>query len=398
MIPRSIFRLSPTVWLLGFISFLNDTAGELVYPLLPVYFAVVLQVEPRIFGFMEGSALAVNSLLQLVSGRAVDRTRSTKWWVVGGYGIAALSRPLLAFAHTWPLALAFRLADRVGKGLRSSPRDALLAFSSAPEQRGLAFGFHRAMDNAGAVAGPLLAAWFLEQKSDLRQVLLWTALPGMLTVGLALFLREAEHEPRQAKPFDWRLGGFPPAFRRYLVVLGLFTLGYPSSLFFLLRARELGMPDPQVPLLWALASMVAALFSTSLSALSDRVGRRLMIALGWLIYSAILLLLGFDGWSTVWLWPLFAVYGLFFAATEGTQRALVADMVSRSGLGTAYGWFNLVTGLLLLPASLLFGWMSQSFGSACAFGFSAVCALLATLLLMFWCRKGVFVEAFPVKP
>lgn len=388
MIPRSVFRLSSTVWLLGFISFLNDTAGELVYPLLPVYFAVVLQVEPKVFGFMEGSALAVNSLLQLVSGRAVDRTRSTKGWVVGGYGIAALARPLLAFAETWPVALAFRLADRMGKGLRSSPRDALLALSSAPEQRGLAFGFHRAMDNVGAVAGPLLAAWFLEQKTDLRQVLLWTAIPGLLTVGLTLFLREAGHEPHAPEPFDWRIGRFPPAFRRYLVVLGLFTLGYPSSLFLLLRARELGMPDPEVPLLWALASFVAALFSTSLSALSDRVGRRRVIVLGWLIYSAILLLLGFDGWSTAWLWPLFAVYGLFFAATEGAQKALVADMVPRHGLGTAYGWFNLVTGLLLLPASFLFGWISQVLGAAYAFGFSSACAVLATLLLMAWCRRA----------
>ncbi len=387
MIPRTVFQLPATVWLLGGISFLNDTAGELVYPLLPIYLAVVLQVEPRIFGFMEGSALAVNSLLQLVSGRAADRTRSAKWWVVGGYGIAAVSRPLLAFAQTWPVAMAFRLADRVGKGLRSSPRDALLALSSAPEQRGLAFGFHRAMDNVGAVAGPLLAAWFLARQADLRQVLLWTALPGVLTVILALFIKEAKREPHPPVPFDWRIGTFPPAFRRYLVVLGLFTLGFPSSLFLLLRARELGVADPEVPLLWALVSLVAALFSTSLSALTDRVGRKIMIVAGWLIYSAILLPLGFDGWPKVWLWPLFAVYGLFFAATEGAQKALVADMVPRHGMGTAFGWFNLVTGLLLLPASLLFGWLTQSFGPAWAFGFSAICAVTAAALLAFWCHE-----------
>lgn len=382
MIPRAVLQLPATVWMLGFISFLNDTAGELVYPLLPIYLAVVLQVEPRIFGFIEGSALAVNSLLQLVSGRAADRSRSAKWWVVGGYGIAAVSRPLLAFAQTWPVAMAFRLADRVGKGLRSSPRDALLALSSAPEQRGLAFGFHRAMDNVGAVAGPLMAAWFLEQKADLRQVLLWTAVPGLLTVALTLFLRDVEREPPPAVPFDWRIGTSPPAFRRYLLVLGLFTLGFPSSLFLLLRARELGVPDVEVPLLWALVSLVAALFSTSFSALSDRVGRKTLIVAGWLIYAVILLLLGFDGWSKAWLWPLFAVYGLFFAATEGAQKALVADMVPRHGMGTAFGWFNLVTGLLLLPASLIFGGLMQAFGSAWAFGFSAVCALAATALLV----------------
>jgi MFS family permease len=388
MLPRSVFKLPATVWLLGCVSFLNDTAGELVYPLLPIYQAVVLQVEPRVFGFIEGSALAVNSLLQLVSGRAADRSRSAKWWVVGGYGIAAAARPRLAFAQSWPVAMAFRLADRVGKGLRSSPRDALLALSSAPEQRGLAFGFHRAMDNVGAVAGPLLAAWCLEQQADLRRVLLWTALPGALTVALTLFIRDARREAPSATPFDWRPGALPPEFRRYLLTLGLFTLGFPSSLFLLLRARELGVPDPEVPLLWALTSLVAALFSTSLSALTDRLGRKSMILAGWLIYAAILSLLGLDGWPTGWLWPLFAVYGLFFAATEGAQKALVADMVPRHGLGTAFGWFNLVSGLLLLPASLLFGWLTQSLGAAWAFGFSSLCALLASGLLAFWCRRG----------
>ena len=388
MIPRAIFKLPATVWLLGGISFLNDTAGELVYPLLPLYFAVVLRVEPRVFGFIEGSALAINSLLQLVSGRAADRSRSAKGWVIAGYGIAALSRPMLAIAQTWPVAMLFRLTDRIGKGLRSSPRDALLALSSAPEQRGLVFGLHRAMDNIGSVAGPLMAAWCLEQKADLRQVLLWTAVPGLLTVALTLFIRDVAREAPPAAAFDWRIGAFPAAFRRYLLALGVFTLGFPSSLFLLMRARELGVPDSEVPLLWALVSLVAAVFSTSLSVLSDRVGRKAMIIGGWLVYSAVLLLLGWEGWPTGWLWPLFAMYGLFFAATEGAQKALVADMVPREGVGTGFGWFNLVTGLLLLPASLLFGWLTQTLGPDWAFGFSACCALAATGLLSFWCPAG----------
>lgn len=387
MLPRTIFQLPATIWLLGLISLLNDTAGELVYPLLPIYLAVVLQVEPRIFGLIEGSALAVHSLLQLVSGRAADRSRSTKGWVVAGYAIAAVSRPLLAFAHSWPVALAFRVADRIGKGLRSSPRDALLALSSDPSQRGLAFGLHRAMDNLGSVIGPLLAAWFLQQQTDLRMVLLWTAVPGLLTVGLTLFLREAKREAREPLPFDWRIGAYPRAFRRYLAVLALFTLGFPSSLFLLLRAREIGIPDMQIPLLWALVSAVAALFSTSLSSLSDRIGRRPMMISGWLIYAAILLLLGWNGWTAGWLWPLFGVYGLFFAATEGVQKAMVADMVPAHAVGTAFGWFNLVTGLFLLPASVLFGWLSQTLGASAAFGFSAACAVTAVVLLVFWCGK-----------
>jgi MFS family permease len=386
VLPRDALKLPATVWLLGLISLINDTAGELVYPLLPIYLAVVLQVEPKVFGLIEGSALAVNSLLQLVSGRAADRTRSIKGWVVAGYGIAALARPLLAFAETWPVAMAFRLADRLGKGLRSSPRDALLALAAAPGQRGLAFGLHRAMDNVGSVIGPLLAAWFLARQADLREVLLWTAVPGLCTVILTLTLREAERAPQSRASFDWRIGAFPKGFRHYLAVLALFTLGYPSSLFLLLRARELGLPDPQVPLLWALVAAVAAVFSTSLSAFSDRVGRKPLIVAGWSIYAAILLLLGFGGLETVWLWPVFGIYGLFFAATEGAEKALVADLVEKQGLGTAYGWFNLVTGLLLLPASFLFGWISQSVGVAAAFGFSAACAVSAALLLAFRCR------------
>lgn len=386
MFPKAILHLPATLWLLGGISFLNDTAGELVYPLLPIYFAAVLQVEPRIFGLIEGAALAVNSLLQLISGRLADRRRSTKVWVVAGYGIAALSRPLLAFAQSWPVAMAFRLSDRLGKGLRSSPRDALLALSVPPEQRGLAFGFHRAMDNIGSTVGPLLAAWCLQQNADLRQVLLWTALPGLLTVGLTLLLKEAPHTPRPVTPFDWRWNALPGAFRRYLLVVGVFTLGLPSSLFLLLRARELGMPDAELPLLWALASGVAALFSTSLAALSDRIGRRRLIIAGWLVYAGLLLLLAQDGWSTVWLWPLFAIYGLFSAATEGAEKALVADMVPRHGLGTAFGWFNLVAGLVLLPASLLFGELTQTLGPAWALSCAAGCALTATGLLGFWCR------------
>lgn len=384
---KSGLRLSATVWLLGLISFLNDTAGELIYPLLPIYLAVVLQVEPRIFGLIEGSVLAANSLLQLVSGRAADKRRSTKAWIIAGYGIAAAARPLLAFAHSWPAAFVLRLSDRIGKGLRTSPRDALLALSAAPEQRGLAFGLHRAMDNAGAVVGPLLAAWFLQQKTDLRQVFLWTAVPGAATLLLALWLREARRESRPATAFDWRIGAFPPVFRRYLIVLALFTLGYPSSLFLLLRAREFGIPDAEVPLLWALVSLVAALFSTALSSWSDRIGRRPMIIAGWLIYSALQAVLGMGVLPVVWLWAVFGVYGLFFAATEGAQKALVADMVSAEGVGTAYGWFNLTTGLLLLPASVLFGGIWQSSSASAAFGFSALCAVSAAVLLGLWCRK-----------
>ena len=382
---KSLLNLPATVWLLGLVSFSNDAASELIYPLVPLYLASVLMAGPKALGIIEGIAEATGSLLKLFSGVLADRMRTTKYWLVGGYSLAALGRPLLALATSWPAVLVLRFADRVGKGLRSSPRDALLALSVSPSQRGLAFGLHRAMDNAGAVVGPLLAAWFLARHMPIRDILLWTAIPGAITVALALCIREPKRETPLHKPtFSWTLQGFPPIFKRYLLVLALFTLGNSSNMFLLLRAKEMGLADYQVPLLWALVSFTAMLFSTPLSALSDRLGRTRLIVSGWGIYGLFYLFLGLNG-DVLWLlWPLFAFYGLFMAATEGAEKALVADLAPKELLGTAYGWFNLTAGIMLLPASLLFGWLWQGFSPETAFSFGAGCAILAALLLKFW--------------
>ncbi len=385
---KSLFDLPPAVWLLGLVSFCNDAASELVYPLVPLYLASVLLAGPRALGLIEGIAEATGSLLKLFAGVLADRTRSTKPWVVGGYGLAALARPLLAFANSWPSVLTLRFADRVGKGLRTSPRDALLALSIDERRRGLAFGLHRTMDNLGAVVGPLLAAGLLAAQVPLREVFLWAALGGVAAVALALAVREPARETAPVVvPFSWTLRGLPGPFRRYLVVLGLFTLGNSSNMFLLLRARELGFPEYQVPLLWALVALTAAVFSTPLSALSDRLGRPRLIAGGWLIYAGFYLLLGFNGHPAL-LWSLFGLYGLFMAATEGAEKALVADLAPREMLGTAYGWFNMIAGIMLLPASVLFGWLWQQAGAPVAFGFGAGCALAAALLLRGWVFAG----------
>lgn len=382
---KALFALPSTVWLLGLVSFLNDSASELVYPLVPLYLASVLMAGPKALGIIEGIAEATGSLLKLFAGVLSDKTRSTKYWVVGGYSLAALGRPILALAGSWPVVLALRFSDRVGKGLRSSPRDAMLALSVAPHQRGLAFGFHRALDNAGAVVGPLLAAWLLYRGMPIRDILLWTLVPGVMTVALALCIREPHREMPLHKPvFSWTMQGFPPVFKRYLLVLALFTLGNSSNMFLLLRAREMGLAESQVPLLWALASGMAMLFSTPLSALSDRLGRTRLIVGGWVVYGVFYLLLGLNGQNLWLLWPLFAFYGLFMAATEGAEKALVADLAPKELLGTAYGWFNLTAGVMLLPASVLFGWLWQTISPEMAFGFSASCAILAAILLKFW--------------
>jgi MFS family permease len=381
---KSRSTLPSTVWVLGLVSLLNDFASDLIYPLIPIYLASVLMAGPGALGVIEGIADMVGSLLKLFSGIVADRVRMTKLLVAGGYGLAAISRPLLVLASSWPIVLGLRFLDRVGKGLRTSPRDAMLAAAVTDGQRGLAFGLQRAMDNAGAVIGPLVATGLLAAHVPIETIFLWTVVPGAAAVGLTLSLKEPARELRcEARAFDWSPAALPPAYKRYLWVLALFTLGNSSNMFLLLRARELGMPDYRIPLLWGLASLVAALFSTYLSGLSDRVGRVRMIVAGWTVYALFYLALGLNAANTAILWPLFAFYGLFMAATEGTEKALVADLAPAALLGTAYGWFNLTTGILLLPASFVFGALWQHFDSEWAFGFAAGCAFVAALLLKY---------------
>jgi MFS family permease len=389
---QAIKNLPRTVWLIGLISLVNDSASEMLYPLIPLYLASVLMAGPRALGIIEGIAEATASLLKLFSGVIVDRTRRAKPWIVFGYGLAGLGRPLIAFVGSWPWLLAIRFADRVGKGLRSSPRDALLAASVPAERRGLAFGLHRAMDNAGAVIGPLVAALLLAAQVPMHDIFLWSVVPAVLCLALALAIREPVAEAAASpKAFDWRLRDMPPLFKRYLAVVALFTLGNSSNMFLLLRARELGVAEATIPLLWAAVALVATLFSTPLSALSDRFGRMHLLVGGYVAYGLFYLVLGSMARDGLLLFALFGFYGLFMAATEGVEKALVADLAPAERRGTAFGWFNLTAGVMLLPASLVFGWLWQAVSSWAAFGFSGVCALLAGVLLRFW----VFSEGRP---
>jgi MFS family permease len=377
--------LPRTVWLLGVISLVNDAASDMIYPLVPLYLTSVLMAGPKALGLIEGIAEAVSSLLKLVAGVLADRTHKIKYWVIAGYAVAGFARPLIAFTTSWFGVLVCRFADRVGKGLRTAPRDALLTLSVKPGQRGLAFGFHRAMDNFGAVVGPLIAAALLGLGMPLKQVLLCAFVPAIIVLWLSFAVPEPEREAGlEPVPFSWNLREFPPAFKRYLIVLGLFMLGNSSNMFLLLRAKELGLGEAEIPLLWALVSLVAAVLSTPLSSLSDRVERRTMIVAGWSIYAVLYLLFGLMPAKPWLLWPMFAAYGVFLAATEGVEKALVADMVPSGQSGTAFGWYNLVMGVLLLPASVLFGWLWVTLSPLSAFAFGSACALLAALLLRFW--------------
>jgi MFS family permease len=386
---RSIRALPRTVWLVATISLFNDAASDMIYPLVPLYLASVLMAGPKALGLIEGLAEAVSSLVKLFAGVLADRSGKVRAWVIAGYGIAGFARPLIGITTSWLGVLACRFADRVGKGLRSAPRDALISLSVEPGQRGLAFGFHRAMDNFGAVIGPLAAAALLASGVSLRHIFLLAIVPALIVLALAFTVPEPDRPAERSKePFRWTSTGLPAPFRRYLLVLALFTLGNSSNMFLLLRANELGASAIRVTLMWALFSLVAAVLSTPLSALSDRFGRAHVLWLAWLAYAAVYLLIGLLPGADWALWVAFAGYGVVTAALEGTEKALVADLVTRERIGTAFGWYNLVSGIFLLPASLLFGWLWSSFAPFTAFAFGAGCAFVAALLLRFWIPRG----------
>lgn len=374
--------LGRNVTALAAVSFLTDVASDMTYPLLPVFLTGVLGAGAAAVGAIEGAAESTAALLKLGSGWWSDRLARRKPLVLAGYTLASVVRPFLGLARSAGQVLAIRVADRVGKGLRSSPRDALIADSVPPEIRGRAFGFHRAADHAGAVVGPLLAWALLGWGGlSLRELFLWTAVPGALAVlALAIGVKEAPRTAPAVVPSGRaRLAGrLDRRFWAYLAVLLVFTLGNSTDAFLLLRASELGVEPALVPLLWAMLHLVKSAASTPGGALSDRLGRKPLITAGWLLYAAVYL--GFARADATWqAWALFAAYGVFFGLTEGTEKALVADLVGPERRGAAFGWYNLALGVGALPASLLFGVIWDRAGAAAAFGFGSTMALVAAV-------------------
>jgi MFS family permease len=386
--------LAPTVRVLATVSFLTDVASEMIYPLLPLFLSSVLGTTAAGLGVIEGVAESVSALLRLPSGWWSDRIGRRKPLVVIGYGLAAVARPLIGLAQTTGQVLAIRVTDRFGKGVRSAPRDALIADAVAPEHRGLAYGLHRAADSAGAVVGPLLA-WALLHSGwvELRTLFLWAAVPGLLALAMVVWwVREIPVPARvngafgaEAVGADRALldrvdGTLGPVFWRFLGVLFLFTLAASSDAFLLLRASSLGVRVSQIPILWALLHVVKSGTNIVGGRLSDRIGRRPLILGGWAVYA--LTYLGFGLATTTWqIWALFLVYGFYFGATEGVEKALVADLVPEDRRGVAFGWFNAALGVGALPASIGFGIAWERFGPATAFCAAAAVAGAATLLL-----------------
>jgi len=374
--------ITGNVFILGLVSFFTDVSSEMIYPLLPLFLTGLLGAGPAFLGVIEGVAESTASLLKLFSGIVSDRVRSRKRLVLMGYSISSLMRPLIGSA-TSPLAvLLIRTGDRVGKGIRTSPRDALIADSVDPSLRGKAYGFHRSMDHAGALVGPLLATFLLAFfVKDLRHLFWLAGIPGLIAVLLIVWkVSEAERAPQPKMQLE--LSMLPAgALRRYLLILFLFTLGNSSDAFLLLKAGAVGTPSYRLPLLWAFFHLVKMLSSMPFGALSDRIGRRSVIVAGWCVYS--LSYLGFGLAQSEWqIWLLFALYGLFFGLTEGVEKAFLADMAQPAQRGAAFGWYNFAVGAGALPASLLFGSIWQYEGSLAPFLFGASLSGLAAILLL----------------
>lgn len=381
------YKLNPAVVTLGWVSFLTDVASDMIYPLLPGFLTRTLSAGPAAIGLIEGVAEATASVMKMVSGWWSDRVSRRKPLVLAGYAIAAAARPLVGLAASWVQVLAIRFADRVGKGIRTAPRDALLADLVPPEKRGRAFGLQRAMDNAGAVGGPLLAALLLKFVfEDERPVFLLAAVPGLAAVLLVAWrVREAPRAaPAPGPSPEIKLAFATPLPRRFwisIAIFVLFTLSNSSDAFLLLKARDSGVAVWQIPLLWAFFHAVKSAAGVPGGALADRIGRVPAIALGWSVYTVSYV--GFAFVSTASrVWPLFAFYALFYALTEGAERALVADLVAPEARGRAFGVFHGATGLASLPASLLFGLCWKTFGATAAFLAGAGIALIATGALL----------------
>ncbi len=390
--------LTRNVFVLGLVSLFTDISSEMIVPVRIIFLVGVLATPLPLAGLIEGVAESTASILKIFSGRLADQVRRRTPLILGGYALSNGVKPLLALTGTWPQALGLIFVDRVGKGLRGSPRDALLADSAGPANRGKAFGFHRAMDTLGAAIGPLLAFGILALNGqDLRAVFAWTAIPGVLGVlVLILFLREKPRavpaataaavlpgEPAVRRDRWAQMRSLGPRFWLFTAISAVFALGNSSDAFIFLRTEGLEHALAAVPLVYFGYNIVFALLATPMGAFSDRFGRMPVLILGYVTFGIV-----YAGWAVAsqsWnVIVLFLIYGIYAAATDGVSKALVTDFIPKAQRGTALGWFNGVTGFVALPANVIGGWLWSSFGSGATFGFGAWAGFAAAALMLAW--------------
>jgi len=399
-------ELPGNLWVASATSFLTDISSEMVINILPLFLSSVLGVKTNIIGIIEGVAEATSSVLKVFSGWLSDKLRTRKWLAVAGYGLSALAKPFFYFANSWGAVAGVRWADRVGKGIRTAPRDALVADNVKPEQRGLAFGLHRAADTAGALLGILIAAfivWKLQAGSSalsehtFRTVVLISLIPAFLAVIVLVVGTKEVRVGGEVRKVRISLKGLGRNFIIFLVIVGIFDLGNSSDAFLVLRAQERGMSTLNILIMLAAFNLIYTLISTPAGSLSDKLGRRKLIIGGWIVYA--LIYLGFAlARSAVHVGLLYAAYGLYYGMAYGTAKAMVADLVPAEMRGTAFGTYNAILGILDFPASVIAGllWSGagtwKGFGPSAPFYFGAGMALLAVLLFIFWKPEPLQVE------
>ncbi len=373
--------LSPNVIRLGWVSFFTDLASEMLYPLTPLFLTALLGVPVAVVGVIEGVAEATASLLKTLSGRWSDRSGRRRPYVLAGYTLSAFAKPLIGFANGWGLVLVARVADRFGKGLRSSARDALLADSTPPESRGRAFGWHRAMDTSGAVLGPIVALGLLKLcDNNLRPVFFLALVPGICSALLVLTLQDRRREGPPPTPAELSLARLPSPFRRYLLAWGVFSVANSSDVFLILRAEQLFGSTTLTVWLYVFYNIVYAVASPGLGGLSDRLGRRVVLVGGLVVFAIVYAGLAFAsaGWMV---WALFGVYGLYTAATDGVGKAFAVDLVPKELRASAVGVLGTVTGVATLLASSIAGGLWTLVAPWATFAYGAAGAVLGALLL-----------------
>ncbi|MDQ6597832.1 MFS transporter [Bacillus salipaludis] len=382
---KRLFTMNPVILVLGLVSLFTDLSSNMIVPILPLYLTAVLHVQVGAIGVIEGIAESTASILKLFSGWITDRIGKHKLLMLMGYGLSNLTKPLFALSASWSQVLIIRFSDRFGKGIRTSPRDALVADSTTKEERGKAFGFRRAMDALGAAIGPLAAFAILAIYAGNYRLVFWlSVIPGFLAVILIAFFLKEKDRRENVKQASLPKIGFRNLDRRFIwfsLIFTFFTVGNFSDAFLALRAQDVGMLPAFVPLAFFALNMSSSIFSMPIGMLSDRIGRRPVLISGLLIFAAIYF--GFGIVKNVpWIWVLFVLYGFYYAFTEGIQKAYIADIVPEGQRGTAMGTFNAMTGLAALPASIMAGYLWQTFGPVAAFSTSSAIAVIAALLMI----------------
>lgn len=381
---KKFFGLGRNIYISGLVSFFMDISSEMIYPIVPLFLANVLGVSKSAIGLIEGVAESTASILKVFSGYLSDRIGNRKWLMVAGYGLSTLTRPIVALATTWHHVFAFRFFDRFGKGIRGAPRDALIAESTEKEFLGRAFSFHRSLDTMGAVVGPALAFFLLGIFSnDYRMVFWLSIIPGIIAVLLIIFFITETNKPATElskrpkftlKHFDWR-------FKFFVIITAIFALGNSSDVFLILRAEEKGVPAVMIPVVYLLFNLVYSISAIPAGIAADRFGKKRVILTGFVLFA--LLYYGFAvAVNATTIWILFGFYGVFMGLTEGIQKAFLATIIPEQFKATAFGVYNTIVGIAMLPASLIGGWLWDHISPSATFYFGTITASLSAILFI----------------